>query len=76
MFSLQFSQSGLNLRDRDQYVGNKSEKYHKAYVHYITSVAKLLGGGNDTQEKAERIWELEKKIANVSQASTLTQNVN
>lgn len=61
----QFSQGGLTLSSREGYLTGDNEKLHKAFIRFSTQYGKLLGGGNDTEAKMERVYQFEKQLAEV-----------
>ena len=64
--SLQFDQAGLTFANYDYYIGNSTEKYHKAYLDYFVGVAKLLGADpNSAMDVGEKLWQFETEIAKV-----------
>jgi putative endopeptidase len=58
-------QGGLGLPDRDYYLDEKNPKFAEARTAYVRHVATMLNlaGLSDAQARAQRIYDLEKKIA-------------
>ena len=69
------SQSGLNLPDRDYYL-NEGEPYTSWQNEYKSHVAKMLTflGEENTEDKANSIYELEKSIAQISMDRVTRRN--
>ena len=65
--NFQFDQDGLTFDDYTNYVGNDTKKYKNAFIDYVSGIALLLGGSNETVRRdALDIWEFEAKLAAVS----------
>ncbi|XP_067653743.1 endothelin-converting enzyme homolog isoform X2 [Haliotis asinina] len=62
---ISFQQSGLTLGEREEYTGNHSEKYKKAFLGFSTRTGELLGGDNSTQDKMIKVYDLEKSLAEI-----------
>ncbi|XP_041355707.1 endothelin-converting enzyme 2-like isoform X1 [Gigantopelta aegis] len=63
---LKFEQDGLTLIDHQEYLGNNSEKFHKAFIKFGTKFGMLLGGNESVvRSKMSDIYEFEKKLAEV-----------
>ena len=60
----QFSQSGLTLASREEYLQNAT-KFREAFLKFAVGVGKLLGGDDTTQQKMEAIYDFEKSLAEV-----------
>jgi len=68
-------QSGLGLPDRDYYLkpGEKFDSIREAYISYLQKMLEL-GGQKDNKTKAQRIFNLEKKIAQVQWSRVQNRN--
>jgi putative endopeptidase len=66
-YSVNLSQSGLGLPDRDYYLSNDKSivAIRQAYRKYLADMM-ALGGLDDTQARADRVLALETEIARVS----------
>ncbi|XP_071098574.1 endothelin-converting enzyme homolog isoform X2 [Haliotis cracherodii] len=60
-----FQQSGLTLGEREEYTGNNSQKFKKAFLGFATQMGELLGGDNSTLEKMTKVYDLEKSLAEI-----------
>lgn len=69
------SQSGMSLPDRDYYL-NEGEPYASWQTAYKAHVSKMLSflGEENTDEKAEAIYNLEKSIAKISMDRVTQRN--
>ena len=58
-------QGGLGLPDRDYYLDEKNPKFAEARTAYVRHIATMLklAGLSDADARAQRIYDLEKKIA-------------
>jgi putative endopeptidase len=58
-------QGGIGLPDRDYYLDEKNPKFAEVRAKYVPYIAKLLSlaGYSDSPARAQRIYDLEKKIA-------------
>ena len=65
---IQLDQSALILPSREYYLNETAhEKVIKAYSSYMVKICQLLGGEvNSTREQMEKVFQLEKRIAKVS----------
>ncbi|HEX8388902.1 MAG TPA: M13-type metalloendopeptidase [Sphingomonas sp.] len=66
VYAVYAGQGGLGMPDRDYYLGD-NPKFADARTKYVAHVAKMmtLAGLPDAQGAAQRVFELEKKIAGV-----------
>ena len=64
-YSVYVGQSGLGLPDRDYYLVDDNPKFVEARAKYKAHIAKMLtlAGIGDAEAKAQRIYDLEAKIA-------------
>jgi len=71
------SQSGLGLPDRDYYLKDdeKFEEFREAYTEYAADVLEMAGV-EDAGEAAERILELETKLAEVQWSRVESRNAD
>jgi len=65
IYSVYVGQSGLGLPDRDYYLIDSNPKFVEARAKYKAHIAKMLtlAGIADAEAKAQRIYDLEAKIA-------------
>jgi putative endopeptidase len=65
IYSVYVGQSGLGLPDRDYYLVDSNPKFVEARAKYKAHIAKMLtlAGVADAEAKAQRIYDLEAKIA-------------
>jgi putative endopeptidase len=72
-------QGGLGLPERDYYFrkGAKDEEIRKQYVQHITNMLKLIGESEaEAQSDAQKIFQLETALANVSMDVTSRRDPN
>ena len=64
-YAVYVGQGGLGMPDRDYYLDDKNPKFVEARAKYKQHIAAMLrlAGIADAEAKAERIYDLEKKIA-------------
>ena len=64
-YTVYLGQGGLGLPDRDYYLDDSNPKFVEARAKYVQHVATMLGlaGVPDAEARAQRIYDLEKKIA-------------
>ena len=64
-YSAYIGQSGLGMPDRDYYLDDSNPKFVETRAKYKAHIATMLGlaGISDAAARAERIYDLEKKIA-------------
>ena len=65
IYNVYVGQGGLGLPDRDYYLDDKNPKFAEVRGRYQQHIAAMLtlAGFSDAQARAQRIYELEKKIA-------------
>ncbi|MDB5694263.1 MAG: family peptidase, partial [Alphaproteobacteria bacterium] len=64
-YAVYLGQGGIGLPDRDYYLDDKNPKFAEARTKYQQHVANMLrlAGISDPEARAQRIYDLEKKIA-------------
>ena len=64
-YAVYLGQGGLGLPDRDYYLDEKNAKFAEIRPKYIAHIANMLrlAGISDPEGRAQRIYDLEKKIA-------------
>lgn len=64
-YSVYLGQGGIGLPDRDYYLDDKNVKFAEARTKYQQHIANMLrlAGVSDPEARAQRIYDLEKKIA-------------
>jgi putative endopeptidase len=67
VYAIYAGQGGLGLPDRDYYLAADNPKFAEVRAKYVTHIAAMLrlGGVADPQGAAQRIFDLEKQIAQV-----------
>ena len=65
LYSVYLGQGGIGLPDRDYYLDETKPKFAEVRTKYVEHVANMLrlAGISDPQGRAQRIYDLEKKIA-------------
>jgi putative endopeptidase len=65
VYAVYLGQGGIGLPDRDYYLDEKNPKFAEARTAYRKHIANMLrlAGVSDSEARAERIYDLEKKIA-------------
>jgi putative endopeptidase len=76
--TMYISQGGLGLPDRDYYFkdDDKSKEIIKKYLEYLQKLFVLLGSsGEDSEKSAEKVFEIEKRLASVSMNKTELRDI-
>jgi putative endopeptidase len=64
-YAVYLGQGGIGLPDRDYYLDDKNPKFAEIRTKYVVHIANMLrlAGISDPEGRAQRIYDLEKKIA-------------
>jgi len=77
VYAVYLAQGGLGLPDRDYYLDAANPKFAEARTKYVAHVANMLrmAGLSDPQARAQRIYDLEKQIAQVQWSRVQSRQV-